>query len=340
MTRRPVTMEEVAARAGVSRALVSIVFREAPGAAEATRERVMQAARELDYQPDTRASRLGRARTRTRTVGVVFGVGHDFHGDVLDGIYGAAAPAAYEVLLSGVTRQRSEESAVRSLLAEGCEALLLLGSGLPARRLTDLAGSRPVVSLLRPVRAAGVEVVRTDDADGLDRAVRHVASLGHTHIAHLGGGRAAGAAERRRGYRSAVRRLVGAGAQLELPGGLTEADGARAAEAFLALPAPRPTAVAAFNDRCALGFVDVVRRHGLSVPGDVSVTGFDDIEQAAYPHVSLTTIHQDVEALGRAAIERVAARLDEGESQAREQVVTPTLIVRGSTAPPLPPSSH
>ncbi len=327
-------MQDVAAHAGVSRALVSIVFREAPGAAAATRERVLQAARELDYQPDSRASRLGRARTRTRSLGVVFGVGHDFHGDVLDGIYAAAGPADYEVLLSGVTRQRTERVAVRALLAERCEALLLLGSDLAPRELARLAAAVPVVSLLRPVRAAGVDVVRTHDAKGLAQAVGYVADLGHTRIAHLDGGGVAGGAERRRGFRDAMRRLGSRGAATMLPGGLTEVEGATAAEAFLALPEPRPTAVAAFNDRCALGFIDVVRRHGLRVPQDVSVVGFDDIEQAGYGHLSLTTIRQDVERLGQAAIERVAARLDAGDPEVREVVIEPRLVPRGSTAPP------
>ena len=334
MAGRPVTMEDVAARAGVSRALVSIVFRGAPGAAAATRERVLQAARELDYQPDSRASRLGRTRTRTRSLGVVFGMGHDFHGDVLDGIYLAAEQADYEVLLSGVTRRRTEWVAVRTLLAERCEALLLLGSALAPRELAHLAASVPVVSLLRPVRAAGVDVVRTDDGLGLALTVRHLSGLGHTRIAHLTGGRTAGGAERRRGFRVAMRRLNGSGAGVELPGGLTEVEGAAAAEAFLRLAGPRPTAVAAFNDRCALGFIDVVRRRGLRVPEDLSVVGFDDIEQAGYDHVSLTTVRQDVERLGRAAIERVALRLDAGEAGVREVVIPPHLIARGSTAPP------
>jgi DNA-binding LacI/PurR family transcriptional regulator len=131
-----------------------------------------------------------------------------------------------------------------------------------------------------------------------------------------------------------MRRLDGHGVAVELPGGRTEVEGAAAAEAFLALPGPRPTAVTAFNDRCALGFTDVVRRHGLRVPQDVSVVGFDDIEQAGYGHVSLTTIRQDVERLGRAAIERVARRLDVGESEVREVVIEPRLVIRGSTAPP------
>ena len=325
-------MEDVAARAGVSRALVSIVFRAVPGASTATRERVLAAARELDYHPDTRARRLGRARTRT--IGVVFGVGQSFHGDLIEGLYAAAAVADYEVVLSGVTRRRSEQTAVQTLLAERCEALALLGSALPASEMGRLAGRLPVVSVLRPVRSAAVEVVRTDDADGLRQAVAHLAGLGHTHLAHLDGGRVAGATQRRQGFRSAVR-LLGEGARgVELAGGLTEADGAAGAAAYLALPEPRPTAVAAFNDRCALGFIDTVRRAGLRVPEDVSVVGFDDIASAAYPHIGLTTVRQDADRLGALAMERICARLDDGEPEARELVVPPSLVVRTSTAPP------
>jgi len=291
MTSRKPTMEDVAARAGVSRALVSIVFRAAPGASSATRERVLAAARELDYHPDTRASRLGR--TRTRTLGVVFGVGHTFHGDVIESLYAAADQAGYEIVLSGVTGRRPETTAVQTLLAERCEALVLLGSGLPAGEMNRLAGRLPVVSVLRPVRASGVEVVRTDDADGL--------------------------------------RLGGSAQAVDLPGGLTEEDGAASATAYLALRGQRPSAVTAFNDRCALGFIDTVRRAGLRVPDDVSVVGFDDIRQAAYPHISLSTVRQDADRLGALALQRVCARLDDGESQARELVVAPTLVARSST---------
>lgn len=329
MTSRTPTMEDVAARAGVSRALVSIVFRSAPGASSATRERVLAAARELDYRPDSRASRLGR--TRTRTLGVVFGVGHPFHGDIIESLYAAADQTGYEIVLSGVTGRRPESTAVQTLLAERCEALVLVGSGLPAQEMTRLAEGLPVLSVLRPVRAPGVEVVRTDEADGLRQAVAHLAELGHTHIAYCDGGRAPGAAQRRQGFRTAMRRLGGSAAA-DLPGGLTEEDGAGSATAYLALRGTRPSAVTAFNDRCALGFIDTVRRAGLRVPDDVSVVGFDDIRQASYPHISLSTVRQDADQLGALALQRVCARLDDGEAQAQELVVAPTLVVRSSTA--------
>lgn len=328
-------MEDVAARAGVSRALVSIVFRGVAGASAATRARVLTAARELDYRPDTRASRLGRSRTRT--LGVVFSVGHAFHGDLLESLYVEAESTGYEVVLSGVTARRSEDQAVETLLAERCEALLLLGSDLSKARLAALAERVPVVSVLRPVMAPGVDVVRTDDAEGMRQVVDHLVALGHRRLALLDGERAAGAAQRRQGYRAALRRLLPGTEEVLIEGGLTEEDGAVAAKAFLALPQPRPTAVAAFNDRCALGFIDVVRQSGLHVPEDVSVVGFDDIRQAAYGHVGLTTVHQDARQLGARALERVAARLDAGETQTQEVVVTPALVVRRSTSRPSAP---
>ena len=323
-------MEDVATRAGVSRALVSIVFRGVAGASDATRERVLAAARELDYRPDTRASRLGR--THTRMVGVTFSVGATFHGDLIQSLYTHADAAGYEVVLSGVTPERSESAAVETLLAERCEAIVALGSTLGTAELRRLAERLPVVSVLRAV-LGGVDVVRTDDAKGLRLAVEHLVGLGHTRIALLDGGRAPGAAERRRGYRAGLRRAGHRGEHI-LTGGLTELEGASAAAAFLALGAARPTAVAAFNDRCALGFVDVVRQAGLRVPDDVSVVGFDDISQAAYPHVSLTTVRQDAEHLGAAAVRTVDARLT-GGAPGPATVIEPELVVRTSTAPPL-----
>jgi DNA-binding LacI/PurR family transcriptional regulator len=335
MTGLRVTMEDVAARAGVSRALVSIVFRGVPGASDETRRRVLAAARELDYRPDTRASRLGRGRTRM--LGVTFAVGHAFHGDLLGSLYREADRVGYEVVLSGVTPDRSDGAAVETLLAERCEALLLVGSQLPSSSMSTLARRLPVVSLLRPVRDSLVGVARTDDAHGLLLAVRHLRALGHERIALLDGGRAAGAPERRQGYRRGMRAGT-ALLEVLLPGGLTELEGAEAAAAFLTLALDRrPTAVAAFNDRCALGFVDVVRQAGLIVPGDVSVVGFDDISQAAYPHVALTTIRQDAARLGAAAVHWVTSRLDgaarEAASDAR-MIIEPELVVRRSTAAP------
>ncbi|MEU5632764.1 LacI family DNA-binding transcriptional regulator [Streptomyces rishiriensis] len=334
--KRP-TLADVAARAGVSTALVSIVMRDAKGAGAATRERVLQAAREIGYRPDARA-RLLRSR-RSRLIGVQFGLQHPFHADLVEGVYAAAEAAGYQIALSAVTAGRSEQRAVETLLADRCEALILLGPQAPAARLAELAGQLPVVSVARRLRpsGSGPEVVRTADDEGARQAVDHLVGLGHRDVVHVDGGRAPGAADRRRGYRTAMNRH-GLGAHLRvMPGGPTEEAGAAAARA-LVTAGPRPTAVLAFNDRCASGVLDVFLRAGVAVPGDVSVVGFDDSRLARLAHIGLTTVGQDVARLARLAVGRAVARVEGGAAPggtgAVEDVVPPRLVVRGTTAPP------
>ncbi|MCX5336574.1 MULTISPECIES: LacI family DNA-binding transcriptional regulator [unclassified Streptomyces] len=330
--KRP-TLADVASRAGVSTALVSIVMRGAKGAGEATRERVLQAAREIGYRPDARA-RLLRSH-RSHLLGVQFGLQHPFHSDLVEGIYAAAEPAGYQIALSAVAAGRGEQRAVETLLDDRCEALILLGPQAPAARLAELAGQLPVVSVARRLRPSvpGLEVVRTADDEGARQAVDHLVALGHRDIAHIDGGRAPGAADRRRGYRTAMNRH-GLGEYIRiLPGGLTEEEGAEAART-LSATRPRPTAVLAFNDRCATGVLDLFLRSGVAVPGDISVVGFDDSHLARLAHIDLTTVGQDIARLAGLAVGRAVARLEGAEIPAGEQVITPRLVVRGTSAPP------
>jgi DNA-binding LacI/PurR family transcriptional regulator len=264
-------------------------------------------------------------------LGVVFALGHDFHAEVVDGIYAAAADHGYEVVLSGVSPRRSETDAVRAVLAERCEAVVLIGSQLVARDIAELAGRLPTVSVLRQPPGSVVDVVRTDEAAGLELLVDHLHGLGHERIVHLDGGRAPGAAQRRRGYRSAMdkRGLETA----SLVGGLTEESGANAADQILQRSeASRPTAVAAFNDRCALGLMHTLIRGGLQVPEQMSIGGFDDIAAASDAHVSLTTVRQDTDRLGQLAVDRLRHRLEEGTAPSATGVVPPTLVMRKTTA--------
>ncbi len=323
-------MEDVAARAGVSRALVSIVFRDAPGASADTRSRVRAAADELGYEPDRRASRLGRSRTRM--IGVVFAFDGDFHAEVVDGLYTAAEQFGYEIVLSASTRRRSEDDAVRAVLAERCEGAVLIGSRLPTRRIAELAERVPTVVLLRHLRLAGVDTVRTDERAGMELLVDHLAGLGHQRILHLDGGSAPGAAQRRQAYREAMSRR-GLIPRL-LTGGLDEESGAEAADLIArAGPDERPTAITAFNDRCALGVLHRLRGNGFEIPEDLSLTGFDDIPAAGHRHLQLTTVHQDADQLGRRAIVRLRDRLEQGQDAEPAVPVPARLVIRGTTAP-------
>jgi DNA-binding LacI/PurR family transcriptional regulator len=328
--KRP-TLADIAARAGVSTALVSIAMRGATGVSAATRERIVTVAQEIGYRPDTRA-RLLRSR-RSHLLGVQFGLQHPFHADLVEALYAVAEPAGYQLALSAVAASRSELRASEALLADRCEALILLGPQAPVAQLASLAAQLPVICLARrmPPSAPGVEVVRTADDDGAGLAVDHLVALGHHEIVHIDGGRAPGAADRRRGYRTAMRRH-GLSARV-LPGGLGEEDGAAAAGALLTSQ-PRPTAVLAFNDQCATGVLDVFLRSGVAVPGQISVVGFDDSHLARLAHINLTSVGQDIPRLADLAVVRALARLDGQHAPGPETVIAPHLVVRGTTAPP------
>ena len=327
---RAVTMADVAERAGVSRALVSIVFRGVPGASPETRQRVMQAAEELAYRPDQRARLLGRSRSRT--VGVVFGLHHEFHAEVVEDLYRSIENTGYDLVLGASAPSRGERRATQSVLDYRCEALILVGPTLPRAAIEELAERLPVVVVARALRSRAVDVVRTDDVAGARLAVEHLAGLGHRSIAHVHGGRAPGAAERRRGYRTAMREL-GLDAAREILGGLGEEDGERAA-ASLVGDTPE-TAVTAFNDHCAAGLLFELRARGARVPGGLSVVGYDDSHIAGLSSVALTTVAQDSAALASSALELAVTRVEAGTEGPlpTEVVVPPRLVVRTTTAP-------
>ncbi|SDS26743.1 LacI family DNA-binding transcriptional regulator [Actinoplanes derwentensis] len=323
------TLADVAAEAGVSVALVSIVMRGAPGAGAATRERVQEVAHRLGYQPDSRARLLRSGRSRL--LGVVFDVRHPFHHDLLTGLYDAAERAGYQLTLSAVTARRGERTAVGDLLQDRCEAIVLFGGELRSSELASIAARLPVVAMMRGVRRKDVDVVHNDDALGSHQAVDHLVSLGHRRITHIDGDSVHGSVERRTGYQEAMRRH-GLDQHIRvIPGGAGEDDGARAAEKLLADP---PTAVTVFNDLGATGLLDVLHRNGLRVPGDVSVVGYDDTSLSRLAHIDLTTIAQDVDAMATRAVQRAVERIEGTPTGLRSVIIAPRLVVRGTTGPP------
>lgn len=329
--RRP-RLDDVAAEVGVSPATVSLVLRGVAGPSAATRERVLAAAARLGYRPDRAASAL--ASRRSRLIGVVMDVSSPFHAQLVEDIHDAAERHGYDLLLSPVTRSRDETRAVETLLDSRCEALVLLGPEAPDMDLTALGRQQlPVVVVGRPVAPAGVDVVRAADDDGVAQAVDHLAGLGHRRITYVTGGRGSIAALRRRGYQRAMRRHGLREQARTIPGGHTESAGARAAQTVLNAE-PRPTAVLTFNDRCAMGFIDTLVRAGVDVPEAMSVVGYDDSPIARLAHIDLTTVSQDTPALTEHAVTAVIERLDNRRADHREVVVTPRLVIRGTTGPP------
>jgi DNA-binding LacI/PurR family transcriptional regulator len=328
--RRP-TMADVAARVGVSRALVSLVFRNAEGASQQSRERVFQAAAELGYQPDT-AARVLR-RHRSRQLGVVYAMGDPYEADLVEAIYSAAERRGYNVVLGATTSSRDERKAGEDLLGFRSEALILLGPESPQSELAPLAARIPVVTTGKRFDGAGFDSVRTNDSQGVRQAVDHLGGLGHRAIAHINAGILPGAAERRNGYRNTMRRR-GLHDEINLiSGDYSEDSGSRAARELLRQDR-LPTAVIAGNDRCAVGLLDSLLRVGINVPQEVSVVGYDDSQLARMSHINLTTVRQDVERTAESVVRSVIERLDAGRTEASDIVLKPALVVRGTTAPP------
>jgi DNA-binding LacI/PurR family transcriptional regulator len=326
----PPTMADVAAAAGVSKALVSIVFRGAAGASDATRARVFRAAEQLGYRTNRTASLL--KLRRTRHLGVTMNVRNAFHAELVETIQEAADREGYQIVLSTVTGSHDERRAIETLLEFRCESLILLGSELGRRMLDDLAASVPVVLVGRRVVTDSVDVVRTADDKGLALVVDHLVGLGHHHIAHIDGGRHTISADRRRGYRTAMRRH-GEEQRLQImSGGSSEADGWRAADQLLRCD-PLPTAVTTFNDHCAMGVIDRLARSGVAVPEVISVAGYDNAPIAQFAAVNLTTVSQEAPIQAQWAVRAAVERLEGRRNETRESILEPRLIVRGSTGP-------
>lgn len=351
------TLARVAADLGVSAMTVSNAYRRPDQLSPALRERVFEAAARLGYAgPDPVARSL--RRRRTDVVGVVYS-------NPLSYAFEDAAAVAFLAGLGGVTEEAGlglllvpaaagRPSGERDPRAAGEAAV----DGFVVYSMADdeplllaaLERRLPSVVVDQPTRG-GASFVGIDDWSAARAAAEHLLGLGHERVAIITSGLSAdgrggpadgerqeGASchisrERLAGYRAA---LSGAGLAwgdvpiYECPGS-EEWMGRGAAEALLAR-GPRPTALLCFSDRLALGAIEAAREVGLSVPGDLSIVGFDDapiVAQAA----SLTTVHQDHREKGRAAGEMLVSLLRGGGPP--EPVVLPTrLVERGSTAPP------
>jgi DNA-binding LacI/PurR family transcriptional regulator len=264
-------------------------------------------------------------------LGLLVDVHNSFHAELVEGIDAAARDAGYDVVLSTLTRVRNEDSAIETLLDFRCEALVLLGPESPPSRLAQLDTMLPVVVVGRRLTPLVADAVRSADGSGVGQAVEHLAELGHEDIVFVDGGRGTIATDRRRGYRSAMRRRGLDARSRILPGDHTESAGISAAEVLLRQD-ELPSAVITFNDRSAVGLLDALTRAGIRVPEQISVVGYDDSPQARWAHIELTTVSQEA---GQQAKHAVASAVDRlgGRTEPREVVLTPRLVVRATTGP-------
>ncbi len=325
------TMADVAARAGVSRALVSLVMRDSPKVSPHRRAAVLAAAAELGYRPHAFARQL--ASRDSTVIGVLVSDLHNqFFADLVDGVDEAAQEQGFSLLLqTGQRRASREEQVIDTLLSFSPAGLVLLGPVVATRVMAAAAQQSPVVAVTRSSRHPQVDTVTDDSEAGARLAVTHLAGLGHRRIAHLDGGNGAQAAVRRRGYLEA---MAGFGLEpLIVPSEYTEIGGVLGARTLLD-SAPATTALFCANDLNAVGAIAELEDRGVPVPGHMSVVGYDNTALAALRHVSLTTIHQPRHQMGRLAVEVLLARIRGERDTAARLQLDPSLVVRETTAAP------
>jgi DNA-binding LacI/PurR family transcriptional regulator len=323
-------LEDVAQIAGVSRALVSLVMRNSPRVSVESRTRVTAAASKLGYRPNLMARNL--AARKTMTIGVLLNDLHNpWFAEVTDGIHAAAERHNYQLILASGRRSiRLESRALDTFLASRVDGVIVAGCRLPAARLEAVASEVALVSVGRVIARAGIGTVTTDDAFGARLAVEHLYELGHRCIAHIDGGKGAGAAPRRTGYMRTMRSFGLADSAHVVAGDFTEEAGAHGAERLLREPV-LPTAIFTANDLSAVGAIDVIERGGLVVPDDMAVVGFDNTSLAALNHIGLTTIDQPRREMGAAAATMLIDAInDRGELS--DVLMAPSLVVRRTTA--------
>jgi DNA-binding LacI/PurR family transcriptional regulator len=326
-------MADVAKRAGVSRALVSIVMRNEPGASPKNRERVWQAAKELDYRPNFAAQML--RRTRTKHLGVIYTMAHGLDADLVEALYPVAEEAGFSLALGAMTATRGWRRAAEELLEFRCEALIVIAPEDDPRGFAEVAHAAPLIAVGR--RITGVDSVHIDDPATSRLAVDHLVRLGHQRIVHVGGGSQPGAAGRRKGYLDAMRAHGLEQFAHVVAGDYSEESGAQAGSRLLTEKIDF-TAVAAANDRMAVGVINNLILEGLRVPDDVSIVGTDDSALARMSHRNLTSVSQRVPAFAKHVVELAVNRIDGSLEPSADVIVDPELVVRTSTAAPRVPA--
>jgi len=322
------TIKDVARRARVSIASVSRTLNSAGSVTPEVRSRVLRAAHTLRYMPHAAARSL--INRRTHTVGLLLPDTHgEYFSELIRGVDRAARARGLHLLVSSSHGDSPEATSTALQSMNGrVDGLLMMSPHVGGGSLAEaLPPGLPTVLMNTRVAHGTRAAYLVDDFGGARAMTCHLASCGYRRIAHIRGPRDNFEAEERlRGYRAGL----GARRARVIDGDFSEESGYRAGQA-LAAGRTRPDAVFAANDAMAIGCLFALTEAGVRVPEDIALAGFDDVPVARFVHPPLTTVRVDVAAMGRRALERLAAAIDDPRTDTGTVGTLPVeLVVRAS----------
>ncbi|GAA2283215.1 LacI family DNA-binding transcriptional regulator [Streptomyces atrovirens] len=333
-----VTIKDVAAAAGVSKGAVSLAFNHKPGVSEATRDRIFEAARQLGWAPNSSARSLSRNSVDAIGLAVcrparLLGL-EPFYMEFISGIESVLVERDCSLLLRLVGSLEEEIQLQQSWWRER-----QIGGSILVdfhRRDPRVAPLRklglPAVGVGHPDLTGGFPSLWTDDATAVAEAVRYLAALGHRRITRVGGPAGLGHSAIRADAFERTMRELGLNGGRHVETGFSGEEGARATRMLL-LSSDRPTAIVYDNDIMAVAGLGVAAEMGVSVPDDLSLLAWDDSQLCRLTHPTLTAMSHDVHGFGAEAA-RVLFDVIAGKEVTSRPVSTPSLVPRGSTAPP------
>lgn len=338
----PVTVKDIAKKAGVSHSTVSRALHGSPLISEETKQRIQQIAVELGYLPSAAARTL--KTNRSQVLGVVLSsIDDPFFSEILHGIEQIVQKSGYSLFIAAAHRDPARErEIVQAMVEHRADGVIICSTSFREERSRQfLQSGVPIVVVNNQAVEDFRYSIYHDDVDGSQQVTRHLIELGHKRIAYIGNSASGRTTlDRLTGFRQ---EMEAAGLAVpdeyiyEASGGGTE-DGLAVATSFLRL-SKRPTALVCYNDMLAIGVMKGLQQAGVCVPEDVSITGFDNIVFSAYTNPPLTTLDQPKRFIGEEAARLLLELLDTSLSQ---QTVTHQkvrrlkgqLLVRASTAPP------
>ena len=337
---RRATIQDVARAAEVSVSAVSKVLRNAYGVSPQMRERVTAAIESLGYRPNAGARAM---RGRSYTVGVVIAeFGTPFQLEIAQAIADELEPTPFQVVVvAGGTTPERQKPRIEGLIDRQVDGLVLVAPWLDAASIEQIGKGLPIVTVALHGTAQHFDTVVTDEGLGARLVVDHLATLGHRRIVHVSGPSGDWESDfvlshtaRRLGFEQAMR-------DHDFEPDIIETyyseEGGYDAGVQAFSRDPRPTAIFAGADIAALGVLRAAEEHGIRVPEDLTLVGYDNIYMSTINRVSLTTVDQSGHEIGAASIRLLMERIN-GRTEPKQFVVAPRLVIRRTSGPPIPSS--